>query len=127
KEKLRMPYFLGGTLVPAVITSAPILSVTSDPNDMDIETFRVPHEKAHYQDKEWLVYEFPLPLELQLESRDFFTTVGESRYAKMHIFIVNGKHVKRFFECLGEAIKTRSKKSYRALAVEYQEFYKGKK
>jgi hypothetical protein len=101
-----MPYFLGGTLIPVVITSAPVLSVTFDPNDMDIETFQIPQEKAQYQEKEWLVYDFPLPRELQYESKDFFKIVGENRYAKMHIFIVNGQCVKKFFECLGEALKT---------------------
>jgi len=125
-QRYRMPYFLGGTLIPIVITGAPIFSVTFDPDTMDPTSFRVIPDKANYEEKDWLVYEFPLPRELQYRSKDVFFPLGENRYAKMHIFIVNGKHVKRFFECLAEAIGTRSEKSYRTLQVEYEEFYNPK-
>lgn len=127
RSQLKIPCFFGGDLIPVVITSAPILSVSFDPNDMDIETFQLPQEKTHYQEKEWLVYEFPLPRELWYESKNFFRIVGENRYAKMHIFMVNGRHIKRFFECLRRAIENPGKKSGRALVVEYSEVYDTKK
>lgn len=127
KEKYGWPYFVGGTLIPIVITSAPVFSVAFDPNAMDLTSFKVLHEKADYEEKDWLVYEFPLPRELQYKSKDMFKIVGDNRYAKMHIFIVNGRHIKKFFKSLAESIRTRSEKSYRILQAEFTEFYRPKK
>jgi hypothetical protein len=39
-----------------------------------------------------------------------FKIIGENRYAKMHIFIVNGRYVAKFFNALVDSIKTRSEK-----------------
>lgn len=121
------PYFLGGTMIPVVITSASLSSVVFDPNEMDTKTFRVSYDKIDREEKKWRVYEFPLPLELRYSSKDVFTLTGENRYAKMHIFIVNGKHVTQFFRRLSESIKTRSVKSWRTLYSEFFEFYDPKK
>jgi hypothetical protein len=126
-QKYGSPYFVGGSLFPVVITSAPLFSAKFDPNTIDIATFEVPPEKVTYEEKEWLVYEFPLPRELQRQSKDMFKIIGENRYAKMHIFIVNGRYVAKFFNALVESIKTRSEKSWRTLETEFTEFYKPKK
>lgn len=127
KAKYKWPYLLGGSILPVVITSAPLFSVSFDINSMDTESFEVLHNESYYAEKEWLVYEFPLPRELRLENKDVYRLIGDSRYAKMHIFIVNGKSVTKFFKCLTEAIEDRSDKSGRALKSEFMDFYKPKK
>jgi hypothetical protein len=127
KKEHGWPYFLGGTLIPVVITSAPLFSIVFDANEMDTKTFNVSREKLMYEEEEWLVYEFPLPSELRYDLKEIFTLTGENRYAKMHIFIVNGKSITHFFKCLSESIETRSEKSYRMLQSEFMEFYDPKK
>ena len=123
KKKHGWPYFLGGTIIPVIITSAPLFSVVFDPSEMDPKTFKISHNKLDHKVKNWLVYEFPLPSELRYHSKDVFTLTGENRYAKMHIFIVNGRHVTQFFRCLSESIKTHSEKSWRVLFSEFMELY----
>lgn len=127
KKRLGWPYFAGSTIIPVVITSAPLLSIAFDPDEMDIKTFKVSYNKLDHEETKWLVYDFPLPSELRYRSRDFFTLTGESRYAKMHIFILNGKHITEFFKRLTESIATRSDKSWRTLQSEFFEFYDPKK
>jgi len=85
------------------------------------------HNESLYAEKEWLVYEFQLPQELRLESKDMYLPVRDSRYAKMHIFMVNGRNVTKFFKCLTEAMENRSDRSGRALKSEFLDFHKSRK
>jgi hypothetical protein len=127
KAKYGWQYLLGGSIFPVVITSAPLFSVSFDVTTMNTASFEVSHNESNYTEKEWLVYEFPLPKELRLESKDAYKLIGDSRYAKMHIFIVNGRSVTKFFKCLTDAIENRSEKSWRALRTEFMDFYNPKK
>jgi len=127
KAKYGWPYLLGGSILPVVITSAPLFSVSFDISAMNTESFEVLHNESYYAEKEWVVYEFPLPRELRLKSKDTYRLIGDSRYAKMHTFIVNGRSVTKFFKCLTEAIENRSDKSWRGLKSEFMDFYKPKK
>jgi len=127
KKKYGWPYFLGVTLIPVVVTSAPLFSLAFDPNEMDSETFKVPHNEEHYKEEKWLVYEFPLPLETRYRSEHFFAVTGENRYAKMHEFIVNGKYILQFFRCLAESFEVGPEKGWRIFQSEFMDFYEPKK
>lgn len=127
KREIGLSYFTGGNLIPIVITSAPLFSVAFDPSSMDMETFKVPYEESGYEEEKWLVYEFPLPLRLRYHLKDVFTLTGENRYAKMHVFIVNGRYTTEFFRSLTESLGSSSQKSYRTLHSEFMEFYEPKK
>lgn len=127
KKRFGVHYFLGGEIIPVVITSAPILSIKFNPVEMNVENFRVLPENLDFVEMKWLVYEFPLPSALRYSFRDIFTLTGENRYAKMHILIVNGKSIMQFFENLAKSIRTRSEKSWRTLRTEFMEYYKPKK
>jgi hypothetical protein len=126
KKLFHWKYSLGGTLIPVVITSAPLFSIVFNADQMDVETFKVQFEKLVYEQSKWLVYEFPLPEPLRYYSARFFKMSGENRYAKMHIFIVNGMWVTEFFRRLSESLTDRSEKTGRALHSEYHDFYKPK-
>jgi hypothetical protein len=126
KKTFRWQYWLGGCIIPIVITSAPLVSVAFDPESMDISTFKVNFDNISSENQKWLVYDFPLPKSLQYNPTDVRQMFSEDRYAKMQIFIVNGKYVAEFFNKLSNSIKQRSKKSGRVLTSSYTDFYEPK-
>ncbi|MCL2476820.1 hypothetical protein [Candidatus Bathycorpusculum sp.] len=116
-------YWFGGTIIPVVITSAPLMSVSFDPELMDTSTFKVKFDNIVHKKQKWLVYDFPLPKSLQYNPVDIRQMFAEDRYAKMHIFIVNGNYVGEFFNKLALSIKGCFKKNG-FIEMSYTDFYK---
>ena len=129
KEKRRFgfDYITGGDLIPVVITTAPLYSYKFNPAQMNIKDFKVSYETEDYQEEEWLIYEFPLPAQLQYFGDEIFSLTEENRYAKMHIFIVNGRYITRFFKQLTESFHIGPEKSRRTISMQFMKKYSPKK
>lgn len=123
KKEFGWQYSACGDIIPIVITSAPLFSVSFKPEQMDTDTFKVNYENLNAEQCKWLVYEFPLPHNLRLENKDFWKLHGENRYAKTHIFIVNANWIKDFFTCLIESIKNVGGEHGRVLSPQFHEVY----
>ena len=124
RTTLGYQYYTNEEIIPVIITSAPLLSVSFKPEQMNTDTFKVAFENLDTEQCKWLVYEFPLPIELRRESKFFRRISEDNRYAKMHIFMVNANWIKDFFIALIESIQKNGGEQGRVVSPQFSDIYK---
>jgi len=89
------------TFIPIIVTTADLRIVKFREAEVDIRTGDIDASNLEYVERDWLIYEYPLPGPLQRRSyRQLETMQGREAFRKLQILIVNSMALDTFFEGL---------------------------
>ena len=87
--------------VPVILTTADLKIAKFKEEDVDIRTGKIDPSKFEYLERDWLIYEYPLPGSQQRRSHSHLETlVGRDEFRKLHILVANSLQLEKFFEGL---------------------------
>lgn len=73
KEIFRVPEHIFDdhptAIIPVVITNAIIKTITYNPDAIDAKTGEIKHSDVAYEDKDWIIFDYALPDDLQLSGK----------------------------------------------------------